>query len=61
MVINNKKKIIFIVTTIALAVGGFAIAQWWARNVYSYKNYKDTDMTVLVEDDSAEINSNDIP
>jgi hypothetical protein len=59
--VKNKKKIIFIVTTIALAVGGFAITQWWVRNVYSYKSYKDTDMTVLVEDESAEINSNDIP
>jgi flagellar basal body-associated protein FliL len=29
----NKKKILLIVTAIALAVGGFAITQWWIKKV----------------------------
>lgn len=58
---NNKNKILLVATTIALAIGGFAITQWWLKNVYSYKEYKDTSMTVLVKDDGIEINSNDIP
>ena len=31
--VSNKKKIIFIATTIALAVGGFAFTQWWVKKV----------------------------
>jgi hypothetical protein len=31
--VNNKKKIIFIATTIALAIGGFALTQWWVKRV----------------------------
>lgn len=61
MVSKNKNKIVFIAITIGLVVGGFALTYWWLKNVYSYKNYKDTDMTVLVEEDGAEINSNEIP
>jgi hypothetical protein len=33
MVTQNKKKILFIATTIALAIGGFAITQWWVKKV----------------------------
>jgi flagellar basal body-associated protein FliL len=29
----NKKKIILISTAIILAVGGFAITQWWIKRV----------------------------
>jgi multidrug resistance efflux pump len=61
MVMTNKKKILLIATTIAVAVGGFAITQWWVKSVYTYKGYKDKDMINVVEDDSTEINSNEIP
>lgn len=30
---ENKKKILLISTAIVLAVGGFAIAQWWTKSV----------------------------
>lgn len=30
---TNKKKILLIATTIAVAVGGFAITQWWVKKV----------------------------
>ena len=30
---NNKKKILLIATTIAVAVGGFAVTQWWVKKV----------------------------
>ena len=30
---NNKKKILLITTAIAVAVGGFAITQWWIKKV----------------------------
>lgn len=30
---NNKKKILLITTAIAVAVGGFAITQWWVKKV----------------------------
>lgn len=30
---TNKKKVLLIATTIALAVGGFAITQWWIKKV----------------------------
>jgi hypothetical protein len=33
MVMGNKKKILLIATTIAVAVGGFAITQWWVKKV----------------------------
>lgn len=29
----DKKKIIFVVLASAIAVGGFAIAQWWVKKV----------------------------
>jgi hypothetical protein len=29
----NKKKILLISTAIVLAVGGFAVAQWWTKSV----------------------------
>jgi hypothetical protein len=29
----NKKKILLISTAIILAVGGFAVAQWWTKRV----------------------------
>lgn len=58
---GNKKKAILIATTIVLAVGGFALTQWWVKSVYTYKGYKDKDMINVVEEDSTEINSNEIP
>lgn len=30
---ENKKKAILIATTIVLAVGGFALTQWWVKRV----------------------------
>jgi hypothetical protein len=33
MVMGNKKKAILIATTIVLAVGGFALTQWWVKRV----------------------------
>jgi hypothetical protein len=30
---TNKKKIVLIATTIAVAVGGFALTQWWVKRV----------------------------
>ena len=30
---ENKKKIILISTAIVLAIGGFAVAQWWTKKV----------------------------
>jgi hypothetical protein len=55
---NARKKILG-ATLLVLAAVGFAVSQWCLKNVYSFKNYKDTDMTTLVENDSTEINSND--
>lgn len=52
----SNKKIILAVTIVAVAVAGFALTQWWDKNVYTYKGYKDKDMINVVEDDSTEIN-----
>ena len=52
---NARKKILG-ATLLVLAAVGFAVSQWWVKNVYTYKVYKDKDMINVVEDDSTEIN-----
>lgn len=34
---SRNKKILLIATTIAIAVGGFAVTQWWVKKVTRIK------------------------
>lgn len=34
---TNTKKILLIATTIVIAVGGFAVTQWWVKKVTRIK------------------------
>lgn len=53
----NKKKILLISTTIALAIGGFALTQWWVKSVTKIRGgiaikkefTEPTDTSVLTE------------
>jgi len=57
MVMSNTKKILLGLSTVALAIGGYALTKYLTRNLI-----KDKYITyIIVKDEQPEINSNDIP